>query len=454
MKKNGLIKRASALLLALLTGFTAMSFPQNASASTAVASVGKSGVYKWKWTYCDTFEKVKSTGFLDRTYDGNFNNVKGDYSLILADRNSSSFFTDTPSHDNEKWWGSGDLGGSNWFNSDGKPFITPDNCSDALIEHTASVSNKAAFSMKIFFENSKVFMYYDDGTINTMQRSDLIGLSNNGDVNWNHNKGKNGEDFSVYFSNADSIPKSSDFYGSKGKVKIFEHDNNKYIWATGDSGQSVYETTSDKKEATLFSFWIGHFENIPGIPVGDYNIPEGKTLTMDDELTLVPDGATLTVSKDAVLYVKGELYVEGYIKNYGTIIVEDGARVHIGNTGTYGAIYTAGGKNQNGNFVISKGGTLKYTSQEYVTARDYRYTRFICTDGNFTNNGTVNFMSPPYNVQFSYSEVRLLNNSRVVIPSGYTSYDKAVNTYFVTGGMRLFSDEGVFYSGTIKVNSQ
>lgn len=458
MKKYKNITKAAALLLCMLLLLPVLPVGNRATAATAIASTGKSGVYRWKWTYCDSIDKVEKTNFTKRNYSS-ISGLGCDYAMLLTSKNKDHYFASMPSNDTEDWWCSGAPADTDWFDVSGETFLTPDRKSSVLIEHTSTLSNPKGFSLKVFFDpNNNVSYDRSTGKI-TKNTSKLYGLKNDGDTDWCLNSGSEGEDFSFYFFGATGIPKNTDFYGEKDGVKIFETDNNKYMWDAYENYQALNETKGGDNDSKVFHLWIGHYENIPGIPKGEYYIPEGQTMTIDDEISLIPEGTTLEIKKDAVLYVKGTLYLEGYIKNNGTIIVEDGGKIVIGKDQTYGGIYTNGGAGSNGNFVIDFGGVLdiasRYTSY-YDTAMEMYVsmsTGFVVNDGNFTCDGTITFRTSPYNIRFNGSTVRLMRQAIVNIPPimSYPILDIIITAFFYTPSILRFTNDAQFYMGSMLI---
>ncbi len=455
MKKQKSITKAAALLLALLLLLPVFPNVHRASAAgTAIASAGKSGVYRWKWIYCNSIDKVKQTNFTNRNYSS-ISGLGCDYAMLLTSKNKDHYFASMPSDNKEDWWCSGAPSDTEWFDVSGAPFLTTDRKSSMLIEHTASLTNAKGFSLKVFFDPDNNVSYDKSTGKITKNTSKLYGLRNDGDTDWRLNSGSEGEDFSFYFFGAPGIPKNTDFYKEKNGVKIFETDNTNYMWDAYDNYQALNETKGGDNDSKVFHLWIGHYENIPGIPKGEYYIPEGQTMTLDDEISLIPEETTLEIKKDAVLYVKGTLYLEGYIKNNGTIIVEDGGKIVIGKDQTFGGIYTNGGAGNNGNFVIDFGGELDITCR-YDSYYDpemamfiSKSTCFIVNDGNFTCDGKLSFRTSPYSIRFNGSTVRLMRQAIVNIPQimDFPVLDMIINAYFYAPSTLRLTNDAHFYIG-------
>lgn len=448
MNKKTFIKRAAALIFAALFLIPAFPFAPGASAATSVNSVGRSGVYRWRWTYCDTFEKVEKTGFLNNTFSGDLSSLPGDYSLVFTLGNI--YYAGTPEHDEDNWWSSGN-GSSGWFKTSGETFLTKERNATNVVTCSQTLQSGAAFSFMMYFDNGGAFNYGQDGTVSVTDKNKLSGLKNNGDVEWDYDKGKSGEAFSVYYKNAVNIPVNSDFHNVTGGVRIYETDNTKYVWGAGEDG-NVFESKSDKGEKSVFRIWIGHYENVPGLPVGKYIVPVGETMTVDDDVTLIPEGTTLTISHDAVLYVKGTLYLEGYIENYGTIIVEDGGKILIGGNQSYGGLYSTGGGNRNGNLVICSGGTLDYTSFSFTGFEQgklvSKQTTFYCDFANFTCEGQIYFRNSNKNVSFRGSAIRL-NRCSVFLPDGTVGHKSGIEQYFAQNPVADMIDTSNVFGGKV-----
>lgn len=436
------------LAVLMLLPAAAGCFPGKA-AGTAVASFGQSGVYMWKWVFCDSYQTMKDTGFTSSRFNANMSSVTGLYTMVLTTGNNKCYFANSPGNGNEYWWGSGAVADSDWFDASGEPFLTTERHTTNVVSYDGDQQSGAAAWMRIFFETSPYFTYDRSGNVTRGTIGNISGLGNNGNLDWTYEKGYAGEQFTFYFSNAKNVPKNSDFYGRKDAIRIAETSNTKYVWCSFDDHYSISETKNDNGERSLFNFWLGHFINVPGLGDGQYTVPSGGTLFVDDDVSLISDNATLTIEKDAVMYVKGKLYLNGTIRNYGTIIVEDGGEIIIGYENSVGKIYSEGGKNRDGNMVIQKGGALELTSVNNFSYQNgsfvQRYTYFSFTGGNLTVAGDFRFTKMPQNFRFSRTDTVFVPGSRIIIPAGLTLSDYE-NYYMDTSGMHSFDDRSAVYA--------
>lgn len=457
MKMKKIIKKAPALLLAALMVVSAVSAGLDSQAAAkSIASFGKSGLYRWKWTFCDSYKTFESTGIMKDYHPVNKveKDAKGDYTFVITSENDKYYFANSPVDDEEYWSGSGAVSDSSWFEADRNSFMTRSRMTSNVIAPTKVIQGGAAAAFNILFDNGKYYRYDEkSGAITKGSTNEIFGLGNDGVLDWTLSKGKAGEEFSFYYKNAKDIPKGNNFYGRDDGIRIAETSSTSYIWASYTNGQTVSETKkSDLGIRSVFHLWIGHFENIPGLEKGSYYIPNGKTLCMDDDVALIPEGSILMVKDEAVLYVKGTLYVEGALDNYGTVIIEDGGSIVIGNEDTYGKFTNWGIGTANGNCVIQQGGRLIITSHDvYTPVPDestflYDYTKVSFTGGNLSNNGDLIFKNKPQNTSFSGACVTVAGDGRVVIPDRYANAAQVENDYLKTSGMYSYSKRGQYVS--------
>ena len=392
MPKN-VLKKASALLLSAVLLITAVPFAEiSAAGGTPVASFGKSGVWKWKWTYCDSYQTLKDTGFLNETFS-NRNSVSGKYTMVFTDRNLSSVFASKPPDGDDNWIPTGSVGSVDWFDNEHSPFITNDRNSYvvAVSNPSSDAPANASSTVRLFVDPDKKIKY-SGGTVQNCNSDNLKGLENDGSVEWDYGN-NDGEQFTIYFDNSTSTPDSIPSANYPGCVSICEGVNRNWLWRT--DGSKLFEEKGNKdKSGFIFKLWVGHYEEMYGLSDGEYKINSGNTVTADDDVCLIASDATLTVEKNAVLYVKGHLYVEGNLINYGTVIVEKGGEIVIGQNGSYGNFFSYGGKtDREGNVAVAQGGGIKFTCNVDFSRKnsliELRYSQFCVGDGNLTGDGEL-----------------------------------------------------------------
>ena len=142
-----------------------------------------------------------------------------------------------------------------------------------------------------------------------------------------------------------------------------QHKNN-VIWAE-DDGSYDYDNGT-------FVLWVGTPVKLAtvrakGTGNADVTVPGGSVQNVDEDL-LIEANATLVVEPGAVLSIDANLYNNGTIYNYGTIVVQPGATISTlspnGGASSCGAICCKGGTyngmNAEGNFLVMQGAGVAF----------------------------------------------------------------------------------------------
>ena len=122
-----------------------------------------------------------------------------------------------------------------------------------------------------------------------------------------------------YVSNGDNII----FWNKSGNDAVLrkstDTNGNGCFCGVGSGGDADWDTNS--------RFWVyGAAEVEYSCIYGNWTMDDEQVYVAEDDLILM-DGATMTIPAGSVLCVKGSFFVNGTIKCYGTILVEDGGRL-------------------------------------------------------------------------------------------------------------------------------
>lgn len=103
-------------------------------------------------------------------------------------------------------------------------------------------------------------------------------------------------------------------------VQIYYERGGWYDTGIRHSGQWCYAFESDTHSYGAFAMYWGEELTISAI-TSDYTVRSGMVMNVDNGV-LIEDGVTVTVMPGGVLSVEGQLYNNGTIKNYGTVVVQ------------------------------------------------------------------------------------------------------------------------------------
>lgn len=93
-----------------------------------------------------------------------------------------------------------------------------------------------------------------------------------------------------------------------------EKDNTIYLHAKEDTSYSSYD---------WFYIWIGVEETFSAFTT-DYVVQPGNVCNVDDRV-IINEGVTVTVAPGAVLSIEGQMFNNGKIENYGTVLIQENA---------------------------------------------------------------------------------------------------------------------------------
>jgi len=212
-----------------------------------------------------------------------------------------------------------------------------------------------------------------------------------------------------YTASCDVIGTVAIYYNDKGgKDSGFKYNySDHYFWADEDK---------DYDDFSPFFMWIGKPFTYSAL-TKDYTVCRstyGDVLNFDGEV-IIKEGVTLTIEPGAVLSIEGNIFNNGTIENYGTIIVQSGATVTPFDVeGTQGgSIYLYGNWEKNygckngdwapteGNMIVMAGGKVA-TDVDCGTFQihggnlmNWGFCSFpmgtVLNDGTITNNGYMMF---------------------------------------------------------------
>lgn len=211
-------------------------------------------------------------------------------------------------------------------------------------------------------------------------------------------------------------------YGtSDDKVKLFSNvkgdDSSFYVTSGGNVGLTDdYSYNSSYEEFTMYV----------GKRVWNANVPSYGNMTVESdqeyvltEKSAINMGDTVTVKKGATLIIKGNVYFNGTIENYGTIIVEDGTlqASHFINTGQEDTAYGCYRGYEGSSLIVLKNSAVMVGGD--TTSSGYHYgqsgTGIELYGGAIINNGII---SAPFGITLSGS-AEIVNKSSGTLMIGY-----------------------------------
>lgn len=163
--------------------------------------------------------------------------------------------------------------------------------------------------------------------------------------------------------------------GSNWQLAFNEDDDNWTVISNNDPAENAGVFTDYEGRFKLF---IADEIPVPAI-IKDMTIQSGSTFTVDNGV-IVKGGVTITIEPGAVFTVKGVLYNNGIINNYGTMIVEtdgivsyfdppknaDAGKIHC-EGGTYNnSKYKDGWTYADGNLIVFEGGKIDFHESDIL----------------------------------------------------------------------------------------
>lgn len=334
-KKRVIPLKAAALFMTL--ALLCVCLPPFTGADTSITSFGSSGLYFWKWQRVTTNDTFFSSGLVSLGSEPNHGVL---YRLLITGNNPSTgknFYLGNYNAKNGSLYSAGRTKDAGWIDRTGDVFISGSHNDTPIVRFDSGTlyGSSQTFNVRLLYPKTQI-QYDKNGKITGADKAAFKGLSNGTSCYWHCDDGL-GEPFGITLSFEGGVlwNNPANFGGYTGVCHITETDSDKYHWYAGDNyfaetKDSYGKTCDSGYPAELFNLWIGKFCQINGLASGSYEVTPGNVLCAEDDVTVIGRDAVLTVRPGATLTVKGRLYVFGHLTNYGTIIVEDGGQLIIG----------------------------------------------------------------------------------------------------------------------------
>lgn len=246
----------------------------------------------------------------------------------------------------------------------------------------------------------------------------------------------------------------------KGYVRIIKHVNEGKIF--DDEWQMMFDKDDNEWDVDLddepsedddsdyesrLKLFICQEIPIPAIKK-DMTISSGTTFSIDNGVIL-NDNVTLTIEPGAVVTVKGVLYNNGCIHNYGTLIVDDGGAIryfnpknntHAGKIVCQGGSYKgskyktdgAGYMYADGNLLVLEGGTVEMHDGD-ITNTNYGSLQ-VLDGGSCINRGKMTMPHGVYVYEgyFINQKVGTVNTGRTISSSASQKERDYYNTHYLS----------------------